>query len=284
MTFQAFNALSPAALRALVDALHDGSLSHSVTHHPVAQIAGSHAGPVAAALNALQEQGFTLPQIALLVTAVAETRESIPDPSLVFELVLSGPPLATIPTRQTAAVVRTLFSDADEEVLVAGYAIHNGQHIFGPLHERMLAVPNLAVRLFFDIPRRDYQVDAEHIIKAFTREFLDKHWPWPELPHLYYYPRSLEISASERGSLHAKCVVIDRKAALVSSANFTEAAQHRNIEIGLLIRYSPMVTRLKNYFDSLVASGQLKAVPLTLSLHKPPPSPACYAAFSNASR
>lgn len=36
--------------------------------------------------------------------------------------------------------------------------------------------------------------------------------------------------------MHAKCVVTDETAAFLTSANFTEAAQERNIEVGLLSR------------------------------------------------
>jgi phosphatidylserine/phosphatidylglycerophosphate/cardiolipin synthase-like enzyme len=50
----------------------------------------------------------------------------------------------------------------------------------------------------------------------------------------------------------AKCVVVDRQAALVTSANFTEAAQQRNIEVGLLIRHAPLVSRISLYFEGLI--------------------------------
>jgi phosphatidylserine/phosphatidylglycerophosphate/cardiolipin synthase-like enzyme len=84
-------------------------------------------------------------------------------------------------------------------------------------------------------------------MKRFGAEFRKKHWPWPELPEVYYYPRSLAQAAEQRASLHAKAVVVDRKAALVTSANLTEAAQLRNIEAGLLVRYEPIARRVADY-------------------------------------
>jgi len=68
---------------------------------------------------------------------------------------------------------------------------------------------------------------------------------WPEI---YFDPRSLHRPAvsnlggdtKQRAVLHAKCVVIDGRTAFVSSANFTEAAQERTIEVGVLVR-SPIV-------------------------------------------
>jgi len=60
--------------------------------------------------------------------------------------------------------------------------------------------------------------------------------------------------------MHAKCIVIDRKTVFVSSANFTEAAQERNLEVGLLIRSSTLADRLQAHFDSLVAEKLLQQV------------------------
>jgi phosphatidylserine/phosphatidylglycerophosphate/cardiolipin synthase-like enzyme len=37
-------------------------------------------------------------------------------------------------------------------------------------------------------------------------------------------------------SLHAKCVIVDRSRALVTSAHFTDAAQRKNIEVGGRLR------------------------------------------------
>jgi hypothetical protein len=43
-----------------------------------------------------------------------------------------------------------------------------------------------------------------------------------------------------------------------SSANFTEAAQERNIEIGLLLHSTAIAGRLTRFFDALCASGQFQ--------------------------
>jgi phosphatidylserine/phosphatidylglycerophosphate/cardiolipin synthase-like enzyme len=51
--------------------------------------------------------------------------------------------------------------------------------------------------------------------------------------------------------------IVDRHVATVTSTIFTEAAQRKNIEAGVLIRYEPFVTRLSAYFEALRNSGQL---------------------------
>jgi phosphatidylserine/phosphatidylglycerophosphate/cardiolipin synthase-like enzyme len=47
--------------------------------------------------------------------------------------------------------------------------------------------------------------------------------------------------------MHAKVIVVDDVAALVTSANFTAAAQRRNIEAGIVLRDHHHVRRLCTY-------------------------------------
>jgi len=80
------------------------------------------------------------------------------------------------------------------------------------------------------------------------------------LPDIFYDPRSLALPADKRASLHAKCVVVDRREVFVSSANFTEAAHERNIEVGLLIHSRTLAERIVRHFEALLAEGLLKPV------------------------
>jgi phosphatidylserine/phosphatidylglycerophosphate/cardiolipin synthase-like enzyme len=99
----------------------------------------------------------------------------------------------------------------------------------------------------------------EELIAAFGRRFRTQHWPADNpLPEVYFDPRSLVIDPAEKAVLHAKCVVIDGSTAFVSSANFTEAAQVRNIEVGVLIRSRSAAERLVNFFAALIRTGALK--------------------------
>src|SRR5205085_5086604 len=45
--------------------------------------------------------------------------------------------------------------------------------------------------------------------------------------------------------------------AIITSANFTEAAQRRNIEVGIVVRHQPTIQRLVDYFSALRNSKQL---------------------------
>lgn len=254
----ALHALPAGSLRSLGASLRAGMLSAGISRFGVQQAAGADAAAVEAALQTLTATGFSPSQMAIVVQAIADARESQPDPTSLFDLVLSGPDLPGVPTADTAAVVNTLISQARREVLLVGYAIHNGRDLFRPLAEQMDLRPDLKVTFCLDInrPYGDTSRDDE-IVRRFAGEFRSKHWPWARVPRVFYDPRALRPRGSLRGSLHAKCVAVDRSAALVTSANFTEAAQHRNIEAGLLIRHQGMVDRVLAYFEGLIARMHL---------------------------
>lgn len=251
--------MSVADLRTLASSLREGALSAGISAHMLTQVAGSHAAAVAEDLEKLCVAGWSTGQMAVLADAIAEAKGSIMQPSGLVDLVLSGPDIPGVPTSDTAAVVRSMIESATTEILLVGYAVHNGKRLFEPLVQLMRTTPSLRVRFCLDIARKltDTSLSSE-IVRRFGREFREKHWPWPDLPEVFYDPRALAATTGERASLHAKCVVVDRKAALVTSANFTLAAQEKNIEAGVLVRDSGFVGRLACHFDALIAEGLLQ--------------------------
>lgn len=218
---------------------------------------------VAVDLQSLASQGFTPPQIALLIESLVADREARARPDDFIELVTTGPEAPGIDNRDTAVVVRDLFANAEQSVLVVGYAVHQGQQVFRALADRMVERPNLDVRLFLDIKRGPGDTTtAEELVLRFARTFRTEMWPADRpLPAVYYDPRSLSTNKKKRTAMHAKCVVVDRRLVFVSSANFTEAAQERNIEVGLLTRSPSLAVRVAGHFESLVTAGALKRVP-----------------------
>jgi phosphatidylserine/phosphatidylglycerophosphate/cardiolipin synthase-like enzyme len=214
-------------------------------------------------LSFLLKTGMTPQHAAILVDTIAVAREAAVDPGKIMQLVLSGPEVPGVATSDTAATMRTLIAEAAQEILLVGYAVHHVGDLFEPLATKMASNESLKVLFCLDISRRlgDTSLDSE-IVRRFCRDFREKHWPWPNVPRLYYDPRALSENFERHSSLHAKCVVADRNVALITSANFTQAAQQRNIEVGVLIRYIPLIERLCVYFQGLIANGQLVECPL----------------------
>jgi len=80
------------------------------------------------------------------------------------------------------------------------------------------------------------------------------------LPRVYCCKQLLENVQGKSASLHAKCLVVDNQQVFVSSANFTEAAQQRNVEIGLLLQSAVLGQRIRRFFDTLVDTGYLARI------------------------
>lgn len=255
--YESLQSLSPASLRSLSGSMREGPLSLGITRQGLAQIVGPSAPEVFGCLERLSEQGMTPKQVALLLEAINEVREETSEPQTLFDLVISGPEVAGVPTADTGATIQTLIEGALSEIVLVGYAVYNGKRLFKRLAERMEETSSLRVIFCLDIPRKltDTSLESE-IVRRFAKEFVVKHWPGKRYPDLFYDPRALSLNAKERASLHAKCVIVDRSVAVITSANFTEAAQKKNIEAGVLIRYEPFVSRLSSYFEGLRTSGQ----------------------------
>jgi phosphatidylserine/phosphatidylglycerophosphate/cardiolipin synthase-like enzyme len=80
---------------------------------------------------------------------------------------------------------------------------------------------------------------------------------------LYTWPRELrpETGNGKRASLHAKCAVADGERLLVSSANLTEYAFTKNMELGLLVEGGDVPSRVQAHLEALISSGVLRITP-----------------------
>ena len=252
--------LSRAHLVALGDALCHGRLSP-----PFSSVALGRLIPpglvegVAAELANLSAAGMASPHLGRMLLLLAEERESSQGWADRIELVWTGPEVGPGSSRDTAVVVRGLFDRAERNVLLAGFAIYNGREIFDRLAANMDRNPGLDVKMFLNISRSpgDGRTERE-IVTDFRRRFMEEHWPGQRPPELFHDPRALSIDPAKRAVLHAKCVVVDDRWAFITSANFTEAAQERNIEAGVLIEDVVLAGTLSGQFLTLSRVGVLR--------------------------
>ena len=77
---------------------------------------------------------------------------------------------------------------------------------------------------------------------------------------MYFDPRAVELEGPG-GVLHAKAVVADEAAVFITSANLTEAALDRNIEMGILVRGPVMAASVIAHFRQLIDRGLLHLLP-----------------------
>ena len=98
-------------------------------------------------------------------------------------------------------------------------------------------------------------------MRKFADRFWKKDWPGTSRPSVYYDPRSLDPEGPG-GVLHAKAVVTDDEAVFVTSANLTEAALDRNIEVGLLVRDRALAASVSSHFRVLIERRLLSPLPM----------------------
>lgn len=226
-------------------------------------VAADHARPLAACLEELVPKNMPSAHVALVLRAFGAGAQAAGGAfSSSVEVVVSGPD-ATGGARDTGVVMRQLFARARGRVLAAGFAIRQGKSVFRTLAERLDDDDAFDATLCIDVrrPHGATTIDRD-ILRRFADEFARNEWPGSRLPRVYYDPRSLEPASRTASSMHAKCVVIDGSQALVTSANFTEAAQERNIELGLLVDSQPVAKRIEEHFVSLIRNRHLARLPL----------------------
>lgn len=252
MMAAAFSKLSDADLRELASSLKSRRVSAPYSELQVNRILSPKlAAEVAASLQELASLGFDEKQIATTLELLLRDRSEGRKGETPIDLVTSGPEAPGIANRDTAVVVRELFAHAKKSVLVVGYAVYQGVSVFEALAERMTKIPDLDVKLFLNIARPDHDTTkADILVSRFAQRFRDSQWPKDcRLPEVFFDPRS--VAEDKRSSLHAKCVVVDAEQVFVSSANFTKAAQERNIEVGLKIQSPWLAGRLIRHFQLL---------------------------------
>lgn len=252
-------ALSRANLVALGEALCHGRLSPPFTSVSLRNlIPPTVVDGLASELQQLVVEGMRGAHIGVMLQLLAEERDAVQDGADRIELVWTGPEVGPVASRDTAVVVRELFDRAKHSVLVAGFAVYKGKQVFDRLAANMAHNPNLEVRMFLNVTRGhgDSRTETE-IVGQFRRRFVTNHWTGVRIPDLYYDPRALSAEPTLKAVLHAKCIVVDERWSFVTSANFTEAAQERNIEVGLLVEDTSLANALTLQFTGLVRIGAL---------------------------
>lgn len=222
-------------------------------------LGGDEAEALAAMLGEAGTLGASREHIAWTLRLLARERRARRAARDDIELVWTGPEEGATASRDTRVVVRDLFEHAERSLLIASYLSTDHETVFAPLARRMDAAPSLQVRMYVNIKPPKGSATTEQAIADFARGFRDA-WPGSRPPEIFYDPRTAQRSAKERPSMHAKCVIADGSRLLVTSANFTEAAQLRNIEVGVLLRDPPLAAALTQQFENLVVTGALRAV------------------------
>lgn len=256
---EALLALPPAVRERLRTTLQSGFLAPPYDNAAVRaelDCGDDEAGTIGEALRGLDRLGVPPAGCAEWLRAFEETMRSVPGPDLVW----SGPEVPGLRGRATRPVVEELFDGAERSLIVSSFVFFDGPRAFDRLARRLDETPNLEVTLLLNLRRRRGDLSPEETVRRFADRFWTKDWPGERRPQVFYDPRSLEPEG-EGAVLHAKAVVADEETVFVTSANLTEAAFDRNIELGLVVRDRALAVSVAGRFRALITRRLLRPLP-----------------------
>jgi phosphatidylserine/phosphatidylglycerophosphate/cardiolipin synthase-like enzyme len=148
------------------------------------------------------------------------------------DLVWSGPTPPGAEGRSTYALAADLIDEADHRVIAATYSVSTSSPYVKALKRAVARDVDVTVL-----------VDPEHQVGGVTALI-------SALPGV----RFLRMPTNTKGvwaAMHAKFVVVDDQVAFVTSANFSDAAADRNLELGVIVDQQPVARALTKHVEDL---------------------------------
>ncbi len=174
------------------------------------------------------------------------------DTTSLTEIIWTGPANNRFPVRRIDQVLYDLISSAQTRILLVTFAAHRVKHLCSHLAEAVRR--GVELTLVIESEEESEGQLTHDALLAFQGVPLVR-------SRILYSP----IEKRERnqlgrpGKLHAKCAVVD-DTALIGSANLTDDAFNRNMELGLLVRDAAVVGDIIRHFEELAQTGVLRPV------------------------
>ena len=166
-------------------------------------------------------------------------------------LVWTGPSTDAVRVRSTRSVLTTLVANATESLVLVSFVSYDIAELTADLAGAIDR--GIAVTLILETP----DDPGGPLVIGPTHPFA----PIKDTAHFYRWPlEARETFFAKAASLHAKCVIADRSAALITSANLTSAGINDNIELGVLIEAGPLPESLSQHLELLIEEGILEEV------------------------
>lgn len=171
-----------------------------------------------------------------------------------IEMLWSGPqPPGHLAARRIDQALYDLIAEAEMEILLVTFAAAKVERLGDALLNA--AARGVKIKLILEFTEASEGQLSFDALKAFPAGLAG-------LADVFYWPvdRRERNQAGRPGKLHAKIAVIDRTLVL-SSANMTDDAFVRNLEIGIRITDSKVCEWVREHFYFLVKTNVLKKIP-----------------------
>jgi phosphatidylserine/phosphatidylglycerophosphate/cardiolipin synthase-like enzyme len=174
--------------------------------------------------------------IAIAFDAARSARRRARGPQV--DVVATGPASAHVPVRLTSEVVVQLINGATHRLTLVSYAAYQIPAVVAAL--KAAVARGVQIGLILESPENLEGGGGAHAYSAFD---------------LYHWP--LDRRDPPNAKLHAKAIIVDSRDVLLTSANMTNAAYDKNIELGLFCRGGGVAARIQRHFDGLISGGVL---------------------------
>ena len=170
-----------------------------------------------------------------------------------IELLWSGPSSPSqIPKRRIDQALYDLINNASQEILLVTFAAAKVNRLTEVLWKA--AQRGVKIRLILEFQQSSEGQLSYDALKAFPPSLIDAaevyHWP---------VERRERNQAGRPGKLHAKVAIVD-DVVMVSSANLTDDAFNRNLEVGVMIVGAEFRQITEAYLKALIADQTLMRV------------------------
>jgi phosphatidylserine/phosphatidylglycerophosphate/cardiolipin synthase-like enzyme len=167
------------------------------------------------------------------------------------ELVWTGPSTPVVPVRRTEQVLCDLIRGAERRLTVTSFGIFQVPRLVEELEQALGRDLSLRIVLGDRESHSDQEIDRQRyqLGRVVTARATILQWP---------ADRRSRDEQGHAGLMHVKAAVADSKVAFLTSANLTEAALERNMELGVLIRGGGLPAAIDRLVDVLVETGELQ--------------------------
>ena len=169
-----------------------------------------------------------------------------------LEMVWTGPGSGSFTARRIDQILYDLLSEAREQVFLITFSAYRVARLSAALNAAQ--VRGVKITLLLETNADSDGQLSNDALNAFSDLRLDHleilHWPREN--------RGIN-GAGKPGKLHAKCAVID-DAVVISSANLTDDAFNRNIEMGVVAHDALLARSVRKHFDELKDAGILRVI------------------------
>jgi phosphatidylserine/phosphatidylglycerophosphate/cardiolipin synthase-like enzyme len=190
--------------------------------------------------------GTTGKEIASALRSAGATARAIRGQSRV-DLVWSGPDTRLVPVRRTDQVLLEMIETAERTLFLVSFVAYNVESLLTALKKALSQ--GVEVSFLLEDPEAGHiSIDSPGIIRGAL----------PAAKVYQWEPK--EVVTGGLGAVHAKCLLADGKAAFITSANLTNAAMEKNMELGVKLTGGAIPEQLRAHFEALITTQEIVLV------------------------